>query len=110
MHQKIKNKFIIMHASSYEQPPRASQYSQIRLSIKILFGGVEESHTKEQLPKISAEMMGCGRRSKFAAKNTKKTSSSNKLGIFGARERVRKKTYLLGCPSGPMRRGGATRG
>ena len=76
-----------MHASSNEQPPRTPKYSHISLPFKILFGGVEESHTKDQMPKISAEMMGCRRRSKIATKNSKNSGSSKKLGIFEWRER-----------------------
>ena len=86
MGQNIKNKFLSMHASSYEQPPRTQKYSHISLPFKILFGGVEESHTKEQMPKISAEMMGCRERSKFAAKSTKNSGSIKKLG-FSDQER-----------------------
>ena len=82
MHQNITNKFLSMHASSYEQPQRTSKYSHKSLPFKIIFGGVEESHTKEQMPKISAEMMGCGRRSKFVAKSTKNTRFSKKFWIF----------------------------
>src|SRR4051812_34499772 len=91
LHQNFKNKFLNMHASSYEQPPRTPKYSQISSPIKILIGGMEESHTKEKMLKISAEMMCCGRRSKFAAKSTKNSGSSKKLGIFRARERERER-------------------
>ena len=71
-----------MHASSYEQPPKTPKYSHITLPFKNLFGGVEESHTKEQMPQISAEMEGCGRRSKITAKSTKNTSTARKSGFL----------------------------
>src|ERR1041385_8585771 len=77
---------------------------------KNLFGGVEELHTREYLLKISAQMMGCGERSKITSKNSKYASSRTKTCVFGERGREGKKTYLERGPMGPRRPVGAGRG
>src|ERR1041385_1395892 len=56
---------------------------------KNLFGEVEELHTREYLLKISAQMMGCGERSKITSKNSKNASSRARTRVFGKKERER---------------------
>src|SRR4051812_47203802 len=77
---------------------------------KNLFGGVEELHTREYFLKISAQMMGCGERSKITSKNSKNASSRARTHVFGEKEKERKKTHLEVGPVGPRRPVGAARG
>src|SRR3954466_4941037 len=77
---------------------------------KNLVGGVEELHTREYLPKISAQMMGHRERSKFWTESSKNTRTKCKTRVFGERGRRRKKTHLEVGPGGPRRSGGAARG
>ena len=78
--------------------------------IKNLIGGVEESHTREYLFKISAQMMGCRERSKNRLQEQQEHKNKCRTRVFGEKERGRKKTYLEGGPVGPRRPMGAARG
>src|SRR4051812_28037062 len=82
----------------------------MRPPIKNLIGGVKELHTREYLPKISAQMMGHRDRSKFWTESSKNTRTKCRTRVFGERARRRKNTYLVGCPMGPRRPVGAARG
>src|SRR6187399_3022677 len=55
---------------------------------KNLIGGVEESHTREYLFKISARMIGCRERLKIASKNSKNARTGAEL-LFSERKRER---------------------
>ena len=107
LHQTLENKFLHMHLRT---APRTTKYSLMKPPIKNLIGGVEELHTREYLLKISAQTMGCRERSKFGAKNSKKTGSSIRTRVLGKKERERKKTYLGDWPVGPRRPVGAAKG
>ena len=78
--------------------------------IRKLIGGVEESHTREYLFKISAQTMGSRERSKFRDEEQQERKARSKTPVFGEKERERKKKYLAGGPVGPRRLVGATRG
>src|SRR4051812_11836462 len=70
--------------------------------IKYQIGGVEESHTREYLLKISARMMGCRERSKIASKNSKNARTSAEL-VFLEIERERwEEEILVGGACGPQ--------
>src|SRR4051812_46805850 len=77
---------------------------------KNLIGGVEELHTREYLPNISAQMMDHRERSKFWTKSSKNASSRCRTRVLGKKGRERKKTHLKMGPVGPRRRVGASRG
>ena len=66
----------------------------MRPPIKNLIEEVEESHTREQMLKISAQMMGCRERSRFIGRSSKNSGLNSKTRVFGVRERDRKKTYV----------------
>src|SRR3954464_696979 len=82
----------------------------MRPPIKNIIGGVKELHTREYLPKISAQMMGRRERSKFWTESSKNTRTKCRTRVFGERRRRRKKTYLEVGPVGPRRPVGAARG
>ena len=69
--------------------------------IKNLIGGVEESHTREYLFKISAQMMGCRERSKNRLQEQQEHKNKCRTRVFGEKERGRKKTYLEGAMWAP---------
>src|SRR3954464_15220053 len=71
--------------------------------IKNLFEGVEELHTREYLPKISAQMMGRRKRSKFWTESSKNASSRCRTRVLGRKVRERKKTYQQVGPVGAAR-------
>src|SRR4051812_47052482 len=77
--------------------------------IKNLIGGVKESHTREYFLEISAQMMGCGERSKITSTNSKNASSRTRTRVFGEKEREKKTNLEMG-PVGPRRPMGAARG
>ena len=74
----------------------------MRPPIKNLIGGVEESHTREYLFKISAQMVGCRERSKNRLQEQQEHKNKCTTRVFGERERGRKKTYLEGGSRGPQ--------
>src|SRR3954469_3769969 len=76
---------------------------------KNLFGGVEELHTREYLPKILAQMMGRRERSKFWTESSKNARTKCRTRVLGERRGRRKKTYLASCPMGPRCPVGAAR-
>ena len=78
--------------------------------IRNLIGGVEESHTREYLLKISAQMMGCRERSKNRLQEQQEHKNKTRTRVSGEKERGRKKTYLEGGLVGPRRPVGAARG
>ena len=82
----------------------------MRPPIKNLIGGVDESHTREYLLKISAQMRGCRERSKNRLQEKQEHKNKCRTRVFGEKERGRKKTYLEGCLVGPRRPVGAARG
>src|SRR4051812_32305200 len=63
--------------------------------IKNISGGVDELHTREYLPQISAQTMGSRERSKVASKNSKNARTSAEL-VFLMREeeKGRRQTWL----------------
>ena len=79
----------------------------MRPPIKNLIGGVEESHTREYLLKISAQMRGCRERSKNRLQEQQEHKNKCRTRVFGEKERGRKKTYLGGAcgPQAPCGRG-----
>src|ERR1041385_5284661 len=77
---------------------------------KNLFGGVEELHTREYLPKSSAQMMGRRERSKFWSESSKNASSRCRTRVLGKKGRERKKTHLKMGPVGPRWPGGLPTG
>src|SRR6187399_542436 len=64
--------------------------------IRNLIGGVEESHTREYLFKISAQMIGCRERSKNRLQEQQERKNKCRTRVFGKKERERKKIYLEG--------------
>src|SRR4051812_46464224 len=64
--------------------------------IRNLIGGVEESHTREYLFKISAQMIGCRERSKNRLQEQQERKNKCRTRVSGEKERERKKTYLGG--------------
>src|SRR6187399_3498583 len=78
--------------------------------IRNLIGGVEESHTREYLFKISAQMIGCRERSKNRLQEQQECKNRCRTRVFGEKERERKKTHLEAGPVGPRRPMGAARG
>ena len=78
--------------------------------IRNLIGGVEESHTREYLFKILAQMIGCRERSKNRLLEQQERKNKCRTRVFGEKERGRKKTYLEGGHVGPRRPVGAARG
>src|SRR3954464_14989876 len=99
-----------MHASSSYTAPRTTKYSQMKPPIRNLIGGVEESHTREYLFKISAQTIGCRERSKIRLQEQQERKNGCRTRVFGENERERKKTYLEGGHVGPRRPVGAARG
>src|SRR6187401_3149924 len=55
--------------------------------IKNLIGGVEESHSREYLLKISAQMRGCRERSKNRLQEQQEHKNNSRTRVFGERER-----------------------
>src|SRR3954471_20010990 len=53
-----------------------------------LIGGVRESHTREYLFQISAQMSGCRGRSKVRAQEQQEQETRARTRVFGVRERV----------------------
>src|SRR4051812_46014375 len=75
-----------------------------------LIGGVRESHTKEYLYQISAQMSGCRWRSKFRAQEQKEHETRERKLVFGEKEREWKKRCQQLVLVGPRRVGGTARG
>src|SRR3954463_13187135 len=58
-----------------------------------LIGGARESHTREYLFQISAQMSGCRRRSRFRAQEQQEQQNQSKTTSFGQEgERVREES------------------
>ena len=77
--------------------------------IRNLIGGVEESHTREYLLKISAQMMGCRERSKNRLQEQQEHKNKCRTRVFGEKEREREEEDSPGggtCgPQAPYGRG-----
>jgi len=68
----------------------------MRPPIKNLIGGVEESHTREYLFKISAQMVGCRERSKNRLQEQQEHKNKCTTRVFGEREREREEEDIPG--------------
>src|SRR3954462_7076643 len=75
-----------------------------------LIGGVRESHTREYLFQISAQMSGYRGRSKFRAQEQQEHETRARTRVFGEKEREWTKRCQPGVPVGPRRVCGMTRG
>ena len=74
----------------------------MRPPIKNLIGGVEESHTREYLLKISAQMRGCRERDRrIASKNNKNTRTRPELWFLEKKREGGRRHTWRGVPWAP---------